>query len=189
MKILSSVQMKAAEKFAAECGISPLRLMENAGTAAIRFIRERIDVSGVQFTVVCGSGNNGGDGFVAARKLIENGARVSVILAFGTPISMDASEMLERLKNMSPKIIDYSFQRQDSINALSGCGYIVDALFGTGLSGVAAGNAEELIRAVNAAGKIVFALDMPSGANADTGEVAGSCVLADYTIAFAAPKT
>jgi hydroxyethylthiazole kinase-like uncharacterized protein yjeF len=191
MRIVTSSQIKVAEKFAADSGISSLRLMENAGTAAVKFIRDTVMVSNASFVVICGQGNNGGDGFVAARKLLEHGAIVKVILACGLPKTIDATEMLERLKILFVKIYDFNVQPQECFSAVNECNYIVDAIFGTGFKGNVQGNLTTLIEAINNSKnkKKIFSLDMPSGANADTGEISGECIKADYTITFAAPKT
>ena len=188
MRIVTSTQIKVAEKYASDSGISSLRLMENAGVAAVRFIRDTVVVTDFSFVVICGSGNNGGDGFVAARKLIEHGAKVKVILANGLPKTVDATEMFERLKSELVKFYDFNVLTQECFDAINQCDYIVDAIFGTGFKGDIRSNFKMLIEAINTSKSQVFSLDMPSGANADTGEVVGECVMADYTITFAAPK-
>lgn len=181
--------MKEAERYAYQNGISGIRLMENAGAAAARFIRTTVTVSGAPVVVVCGKGNNGGDGFVTARKLYENGAEVTVVLAMGEPATPDAAEMLERLKGLGVLVLDYGTQPNDCFDCLKESSYIVDAIFGTGFKGAAEDGAAALIEEMNASESKIFALDMPSGADADTGAVGGACVHADYTISFAAPKT
>ncbi|MDR3552148.1 MAG: NAD(P)H-hydrate dehydratase [Clostridia bacterium] len=188
MKIITCEQMKLAESAAVEYGISTMRLMENAGAAAARFIRDTVAVSGAEITVLCGRGNNGGDGFVAARKLMENGARVSVVLACGVPASPEATEMLERLRDLDLSIVDYTAEPQQCLKLIASSDHIVDAVFGTGFHGVIEGPLEALFEAVRAGSAKIFAIDMPSGANADTGEVTANCIRADYTITFAAPK-
>jgi hydroxyethylthiazole kinase-like uncharacterized protein yjeF len=188
MRIVTSSQIKVAEKYAADSGISSLRLMENAGAAAVRFIRDTVVITNVPFVVICGRGNNGGDGFVAARKLIEHGAIVKVILASGLPKTTDATEMFERLKSQLVKFYDFNIQAQECFDAITQCEYIVDAIIGTGFINDIQSNLTMLIEAINKSKKQVFSLDMPSGANSDTGEIIGECVKADYTIAFAAPK-
>jgi hydroxyethylthiazole kinase-like uncharacterized protein yjeF len=190
VKIVTSSQIKVAEKYAADNGISYLRLMENAGTAAARFIRDTVKVQNMSFIVICGRGNNGGDGFVAARKLSEQGANVKVILACGQPKTIDATEMFDRIKDLLLKIYDFNVYPQECISVIQECNYIVDAIFGTGFKGDAQGNLTTLIETINnnKNNKKIFSLDMPSGANADTGEIGDVCVKADFTITFAAPK-
>lgn len=189
MRIITSSQMKEAERYAYENGISGIRLMENAGAAAARFIRTTVTISGAPVVVVCGKGNNGGDGFVTARKLNENGAEVTVVLAMGEPATADAAEMLERLKGLGVLVLDYHSQSNDCVDCLKESSFIVDAIFGTGFKGAAEGEVATVIEEMNTSVSKIFALDMPSGADADTGAVGGACVRADYTISFAAPKT
>jgi NAD(P)H-hydrate epimerase len=181
--------MREMENIALDCGISSLRLMENAGSAAARCIRETLPVAGKRCTVLCGRGNNGGDGFVVARRLLEFNAQVTVIIACGSPCTPEATDMFERLSSLRPVIIDAS-QTQRCITALKGSDIIVDAVFGTGFRGVVTeSQLTAFFDAVNVSGAQVFSLDMPSGANADTGEVAGVCIKAGYTVTFGAPKT
>lgn len=189
MRIVTCEQMKQAENAAAQSGISPLRLMENAGSAAARFIRETVDVTKARFTVVCGRGNNGGDGFVTARKLMENGAEVSTVLAAGAPSTPDASEMLERLRGLYVKVLDYTAQPDECAALIKGSPYLIDAVFGTGYHVGPMEGYTALFKAINNSNAKIFALDMPSGADADTGAVSPSCIRADYTVSFAAPKT
>lgn len=188
MLIVTCAQMKEMERTAIDGGISSLRLMENAGSAAARHIRETFNVSGKRCTILCGSGNNGGDGFVVARKLLEQDADVSVILACGYPKTPEAQEMLDRLNTRQSVAID-SHQMSRCAAKISSSDIIVDAVYGTGFHGVITDETvKHLFAEVNAANSYVFALDMPSGANADTGEISDGCIRANETIAFAAPK-
>lgn len=188
MRIVTCAQMRKMEKAAIDCGISALRLMENAGSAAARCIRESVPVAGKRCVILCGRGNNGGDGFVVARRLLESNAQVTVIMACGTPATAEAADMFERLSSLRPLVIDAS-QTERCIASLTNAEIIVDAVFGTGFRGSV--NDERLtlfFETINKSGAHVFSLDMPSGANADTGEVDGAYIKADCTIAFAAPK-
>lgn len=187
MNIVTCGQMREIESYAIDGGISSLRLMENAGSAAARFIRETTQIHGRRCVVICGSGNNGGDGYVVARRLIDAGAYVTVLNACGEPKSSEAQEMHERLLNLSPDIISAS-QTGLCLNAIRSSDIIVDAVFGTGFHGAASGTPARFLEEASKSGAVVFSLDMPSGANADSGEVPGTCVKADYTITFAAPK-
>jgi len=189
MLIVTCTQMKEMENIAIDNGISSLRLMENAGSAAARCIRETMPVSGKRCIVICGRGNNGGDGFVVARKLLELSAQVTVIMAGGSPVTSEAIEMFDRLRSLRPVIVDTS-QMERCMSTIRGSEVIVDAVYGTGFHGtVKDTGVASLIAAVNDSKAQVFALDMPSGANADTGEVIGGCIAADTTVTFGAPKT
>lgn len=188
MRIVTCAQMRNMEKISIDYGISALRLMENAGSAAARCIRETIPVQGKRCVILCGRGNNGGDGLVVARRLLEYNTDVTVVLACGTPNTPDSAEMFERLSSLRPVIISAS-QSERCVAALQNADIIIDAVFGTGFHGAVTDERLQLFfDTVNENKAYVFSLDMPSGANADTGEVEGASVKADCTIAFAAPK-
>lgn len=188
MRVVTCGQMRNMEKSAIDSGISSLRLMENAGSAAARYIRETLPVSGKKVTVLCGKGNNGGDGFVVARKLLELNARVTVILTNGMPNSDESKDTFEKLSNLNPVVIDIS-QTERCFKFISQSEVIVDAVFGTGFHGaVSDEKLTSLFTAVNQSKAQVFSLDMPSGASAETGKVEENCIKADYTITFGAPK-
>ena len=192
MRIVTCSQMKQAEQYAIENGVSALRLMENAGTAAARVIRETVRPDGAAALVICGRGNNGGDGFVVARKLHEAGFAACALLAAGDPHTPDAAEMLERLNGLPVTVVRGA--DADRLQHLLGrATLVVDALFGTGFRGRPSDEAAAVIglinRAVQAKSMPVFSLDMPSGADADSGEVPGACIAADTTVAFGAAKT
>ena len=187
MKIIDRQTMKNAEELAYKSGISYLRLMENAGTATARFIRETLPVNQKSVVVVCGQGNNGGDGFVAARKLFENSAKVSVILAGGIPYTKDAKAMFERLGD-EITVIDY-LDFEDTCNRLIlNCDILVDAVFGTGFSRAPDNITKRLFETMNESNATTFSVDIPSGIVCDTGEIKTTCVKADYTITFQALK-
>jgi len=189
MRIVTCAQMREMESIALDSGISALRLMENAGSAAARCIRETLPVAGKRCTVICGHGNNGGDGFVVARRLLESNAQVTVLMACGSPGTTESADMFERLSSLRPVIIDAS-QTQRSIIAIKSSDIIVDAVFGTGFrEAVIEPRLTDLFEAINNSGAEIFSLDMPSGANADTGEISGACIKACCTVTFGAPKT
>ena len=189
MKIITCEKMKEAEAYAINSGISASRLMENAGSASARYIRGVMPLLNVRCTVICGRGNNGGDGFVAARRLVETGAQINVILACGKPQTNDAAGMLERLEDISVAVLDYNRDRRRCVGLIAQSEVIIDSVFGTGFHGCADETMSELFGYINSSRAKVFALDMPSGANASSGAVEGACVRADYTITFAAAKT
>lgn len=190
MKIATAAQMKEFDRRASDdFGVPGIVLMENAGREVFEAAREALgDPRGKRVTVVAGRGNNGGDGFVAARRLIEAGALVSVYL-LGRPdeVRGDAKANLDILLDSGVPIPIVSAAEELS-SSLCCCDLIVDAIFGTGLSGEVAGLASEVIRAVNASGIPVISVDVPSGLDADSGSVLGDCVRADRTVTFALPK-
>jgi NAD(P)H-hydrate epimerase len=171
-EILTNDQMSRADAFAVAAGTPSLTLMENAGRAVAEFIaaRYRPWVS----VVLCGPGNNGGDGFVVARLLAEKGFDVRV--ACNLISSPDAQAMAE--KWTGPRL-------PLSAAALNGATLIVDALFGAGLSRPLEGAARETVEAVNQSGLPVVAIDVPSGVAGNSGKVLGSlAVKAETTVTF-----
>ena len=188
MRFFTKEQVRLAEEKSVELGMSWLRLMENAGSAASRVIRETYETTGKKFAVVCGGGNNGGDGYVVARKLRESGAAVAVIQVDGGPKTANAMEMYTRCADYGIRIVSFADADQDAVLLLKKADYIVDAIFGTGFRGAAEGRADEIIRYINLAPGKVISLDLPSGADCDSGRVEGACVEADLTVSFTVLK-
>ncbi|MBR6572187.1 MAG: NAD(P)H-hydrate dehydratase [Clostridia bacterium] len=183
MKIIDRQTMLQAEEMAFASGISYLRLMENAGVAVARVIRETVDVKNKNAVVVCGAGNNGGDGFVVARKLFENFATVSVVLVGGTPSTHNAKENFEKLSG-DIKILDYTKFSDTCNNLILNCDILVDAVFGTGLSREPDSLITRLFGIMSKSSATTFSVDLPSGVVCDTAEIKTSCVKADYTVTF-----
>ncbi len=178
-----AAEQRALDEWAIdERGIPSLELMERAGTGLADLVDEL--VVGGEVAVVCGKGNNGGDGYVAARVLRERGRTVRVLaLAPVDELSGDALENARRLPGDPPS--------EFSASRLEGAAGVVDAIFGTGFSGEPREPAASAIAAVNEAadaGAVVVACDMPSGVNGSTGEVAGAAVRARATATFHASK-
>lgn len=164
-----------------ELGIPGALLMENAGRAISEKVLQLAGEEDKSVLVVCGKGNNGGDGFAAARHLMENSVQTTVISLFRTD---------NILKNFTEIIYFEDIPEQTFRELVSSSDIVVDAVFGTGLNTEVRGFEREVIDIINeySEGDIVSA-DIPSGINADTGEVMGSAVVADYTVSFHAPKT
>jgi ADP-dependent NAD(P)H-hydrate dehydratase / NAD(P)H-hydrate epimerase len=164
-----------------ERGIRGLELMERAGSGLSDLVSARVPEG--RIAVVCGKGNNGGDGFVVARLLRERGREVRVLtVAAVEELHGDARSNAERLPGSPPE----PFQPA----ALQGAAGIVDAVLGTGFTGTPHGHAAGAIDAINAAGDaaVVIACDVPSGVNGSTGEIEGAAVRADATATFHAGK-
>ena len=162
-----------------ERGIASLELMERAGSGLAQLAMRRAPEG--QLAVVCGKGNNGGDGYVAARVLREQGRDVRVLaLAPTDELRGDALTNAQRLPGETPE--------QFSSQALSGAVAVIDAILGTGFSGEPHGAAADAIEALNESDAITVACDVPSGVDASTGEVVGAAVRAQATATFHAPK-
>jgi NAD(P)H-hydrate epimerase len=137
--------------------------------------------------VVCGKGNNGGDGLVVVRRLGELGVEAEALLLFpASELSADARANHERLASAAGAIAEVGVDELGE--RLDGSGAVVDALLGTGFSGNPRSPLDAAIEAINAAESPVIAVDVPSGVDASTGEVAGACVRADATVTFHAAK-
>lgn len=191
MRILTSEQMKAVEKYAADFGMSYQRMMENAGSACARNIRnilERDNITGKKIIVVCGKGNNGGDGFVIARKLAENGYKVCVLLASGYPSSAEATYMYKLALDLSIPTIWFEADRAKAIKTIHSADIIVDAVFGFSFYGNLSEDMEYLFREMNSADGVRFSVDLPSGVYCDSGYYAKNCFKADYTVAISSLK-
>lgn len=162
-----------------ERGIPSLDLMERAGEGVAHVV-ERLVPDG-PVTVVCGKGNNGGDGLVVAR-LLRHPTRDVAVVCIGSPeeLSRDARANLERLPGAPP----LPFGEQAATEAIDHAEVVVDALLGTGFAGVPHGQVREAIEAVNDAGKPVVSIDVPSGVDASTGVVAGVAIAAECTVTF-----
>jgi len=171
--LLTPTEMSRADQLAAESGVPTITLMENAGRAVADAIRDRFERT--ETLVLCGPGNNGGDGYVVARLLREAGWPVRVA-AFGdvTKLKGDAAEMAGR----------WSGPVEAAEGTIGGAGLIVDALLGAGLDRDVSGPLAELIEAVNGAGVDVVAVDVPSGLDGASGQVRGVTVEADLTVTF-----
>lgn len=195
MKVLTAAEMREVDRLTTDrCGIPGLTLMENAGTSVAEFVREKVpNLERRRVIVFCGKGNNGGDGFVVARKLRDAGCNVSVYLV-ADPKEMrgDAAANRDTWKKSGGEthVVSDAAGMAPAKAALGSADIIIDALLGTGTRGPVEGLLREAIEAMNARRpeQTVVAVDIPSGANADTGEVGSVAVDADYTVTFTAPK-
>lgn len=169
-----------------ECGMPGVLLMENAGRGAAELVLRQ---SPQHVVVCCGKGNNGGDGFVIARRLDNAGVTAEVILFAGPrDITGDAAIMLAILRHTRVPINEYS-DTVDLRRRFAASDWIIDALFGTGLTGPARPPFDEAIMAINDSGKRVLAVDIPSGLDCDTGRPMGAAIRATMTATFVAAKT
>lgn len=174
-ELLTPAEMAQADATAIQGGISGFTLMEAAGAAvaatAVGMLKDRAKIA-----VFCGPGNNGGDGFIAARELKKAGHEVRLYLEGSkSSLSGDAEK--------AARVWDGPVLKPD-ISAVDGVDLVIDALFGAGLSRAIEGTAAELVNAINSSGKPVLAIDVPSGLDGATGETRGTAVAAKYTVTF-----
>ena len=178
-ELLTTLQMADADRLAVEGGVASLELMENAGRAVAEITLKtatELVRPNARIVVLCGPGNNGGDGFVAARHLRDRGFDVRVfLLGDRSALKGDAAEMARRW----PVPI-----RVASPDALQSMSIVIDALFGAGLSRPLSGEAAELVEAVNASGIPVISVDVPSGLDGTTGQATGPVIKARKTVTF-----
>ena len=189
MKVSTVAQMRAMDRAAGErYGIPETLLMENAGIAAFEALRNEIEVAGRSFVVFAGIGNNGGDGFVVARKIHSAGGSVKVFILGDTSRYKGAArinlDIIEKMPIPVSEVTNARTIRRD----LAGADVIIDAIFGTGLTREVEGINRQVIEAVNASGKFVLSLDIPSGVAGYTGRIMGCAVRADLTVTFGLPK-
>ena len=179
-------EMRALDAWAIHTeGVPSLELMERAGAEVTRAVTAIAPNRPVR--IVCGKGNNGGDGLVVARLLAQAGlAAEALLLSDPGELSPDAQANLERLAGTSAM-----WRRIDAAElpaALEGSDVVVDAMLGTGFEGVPRAPLDAAIEAVNSASAPVVAVDVPSGVNASTGEVEGACIRAGVTVTFHGAK-
>lgn len=186
MKVLTAAEMRGVDARTIELGIPGIVLMENAACRVVEFLAERFaPLEEQRIAVVCGKGNNGGDGMAIARQLHVRFPEAALrIELFFEPAELSG----DAAANYKMMTAAGAFRQDDS--ALQPT-LVLDAVLGTGITGAAKGRALEGIRRVNALGDqgaTVVAVDIPSGLPSDSGAAAGESVVADYTVTFTAPK-
>lgn len=202
MRVCTVNEMRNLDRTAIrEYGIPGELLMENAGEAVyfailMEFGRDSLDpldgsgpgIEGLRFTILCGGGHNGGDGFVVARKLRSSGGEVRVIV-LSDPSRYDEAPSLhlEMVRKMGIHVA-VKPPMEEIAASLAWSHIVVDAMLGTGLSHEVGGVYREVIEKVNAAPRPVVAVDIPSGVDGDTGRILGVAVAADLTVTFGLPK-
>ena len=190
MKIVTAAEMREIDRATSQrFGVPSLTLMENAGTAVAEFVVPNTRLQ-ARIGVICGKGNNGGDGFVAARKLKAAGREVRVVLlAEPSELRGDAAEMFSKLP-IAPIIVPSSEElKREQARAVFESEVLLDAILGTGFKPPVSGLYAEAIRLLNASSAPVVAVDIPSGADADVmGEQTGAVARADAVVTFTAPR-
>jgi hydroxyethylthiazole kinase-like uncharacterized protein yjeF len=202
MKIVTSAEMRGIDRVTSErFGVPSLTLMENAGSAVAEFALTSYPQAKT-FGVICGKGNNGGDGFVAARKLQQAGREVRLLLlADPTELHGDAAANFARLqknsvsretasdKSNSGSLIIFNAWGDPAFREVFSCDVLIDAILGSGFRPPVGGLYAEAIAKINAAIAPVVAVDIPSGADADVmGDQTGAVARADAIVSFTAPR-
>jgi NAD(P)H-hydrate epimerase len=185
--------MREADRFTIhEIGIPSLVLMENAGRQVVAAIEAGYEpqLNG-RIAVLCGRGNNGGDGFVVARTLMQRGVDCAVfVLGAVAEVRGDARVNLDILGRLGASVVEINDEQAWELHfsEIAQCSLIVDAIFGTGLQQAVRGMLETVIADVNGSGIPVVSIDLPSGLSADTPRLVGDCIDASMTVTLAAPK-
>ncbi len=191
MRLPTSEQMAAIDRRAEqEFGVPTLLLMEGAGRGIATVALLMTSAQRPSVAVVSGKGNNGGDGLVAARLLRGSGWRATaVLLAREADLTRDAAANLLAARTAGVEVANLDSTSLPGLRAvLAGADLVIDALFGTGFRGPAVGLAARAIEAINACGKPILSVDVPSGVNSDTGAVDGPAVRATATVTMGLPK-
>jgi NAD(P)H-hydrate epimerase len=193
MRILNAAQMRQADRYTIEeIGIPSLVLMENAGRQVVAAMEAAHETRlAGRVAVLCGRGNNGGDGFVVARTLIQRGIDASVfVLGSVADVRGDARINLDILGRLGVTVVEVGDEQTWELHfsEISQCTLIVDAIVGTGLTSPLGGMMETVVADVNASGIPIVAIDLPSGLSADTPHLIGDCIDASMTVTLAAPK-
>lgn len=186
MKLLGQKEIRRLEEQAALAGVSLEQLMENAGLALAHEILHRLEpAAGKRALLLCGRGNNGGDGFVCARALLSHDMEAAVLLVQGEPETGLAKAAFSRLP---PKVAVWRREEADCEALMREAEVIVDAVFGFGFHGALPPELSALFSAAERCGALRLSADLPSGCCCDTGEADGGSFRADVTVTFTAPK-
>ncbi|HEC77531.1 MAG TPA: NAD(P)H-hydrate dehydratase [candidate division WOR-3 bacterium] len=191
MRIVTNSEMKKIDEWAIKkLKIPGIVLMENAGQGCVNVLEEYYSLENLNVLIICGKGNNGGDGFVIARHLQNRGASPEIILTGkGTLLKGDALVNYRLAKRAGMKIHETTEIKKIKriINSLQPM-VIIDALFGTGFKGAPKKFYAELFDIINNSNVFVFSVDIPSGVNGDDGQFEKTCVVADVTATMCLPK-
>ncbi|MFN7977934.1 MAG: NAD(P)H-hydrate dehydratase [Vicinamibacterales bacterium] len=193
LRVLTARQMREADRRTIdEIGLPSIVLMENAGRQVVAALESLVDdLPARRLAVVCGTGNNGGDGFVVARALFQRGHEPAVLLiGSAADVRGDARINLEVLGNLGVPVVEVadasSWELHGSL--ATGADVVIDALMGTGLSRALTGLHETIVADINASEAAVVAVDLPSGLSADTPDLIGPAIHASLTVTLGAPK-
>src|SRR6478609_4182933 len=193
MRVLNTQQMREADRRTIEdIGLPSIVLMENAGRQTVAAMEAAFEeLASSHVGVLCGRGNNGGDGFVVARTLAQRGIEATVfLLGSVSDVRGDARTNLEILGRVGVTVVEITDAQEWELHfsEISECDLIVDAIVGTGFHGPLTGLLESVVADVNGLGVPVVAIDLPTGVSADSHELEGEAIEASMTVTLAAPK-
>ncbi|MGL4655356.1 MAG: NAD(P)H-hydrate dehydratase [Sarcina sp.] len=187
MKLFKAEQVRQIDKYCIEeLGISSQILMENAGTSVLK----HLDLNKENFTVVCGVGNNGGDGLVIARHLIALDKSVDIFIV--GELNKATNDFIQKKIILEKLQVKIKYIEKNNIleltESLKRADIVLDSIFGTGLKRVVEGLFKRVIEEINGLSKYTIGVDLPSGMDSDTGEVKGICVICNRTVTFGCYK-
>ena len=193
MRVLNAKQMRAVDRQTIDdIGVASLVLMENAGRQVVAALESLIeDLPSRRVVALCGTGNNGGDGFVVARTLQQRGIDVAVVVVGATAdVHGDARVNLDIIGRLGVPIVEVADAQSWELHAptVTSADIVVDALMGTGLSRALTGLHDTVVADLNGSPATVVSIDLPSGLSADTNDLIGPAVQADITVTLGAPK-
>jgi NAD(P)H-hydrate epimerase len=193
--MMSRDEVRAFDAWAInELGIPGVVLMENAGRSCAEFIKKELaGVTNPKVCIFCGTGNNGGDGYVIARHLLNSAFEVVVVICGDrNKVKGDAKTNLDVLEGLGRSIEQLNLDNSDIPSRVktfaAGADMLVDGLFGTGLNGQLSDEYKQLIESINSQHRPILAVDIPSGLDCDAGEPLGAAIRASYTVTFVAVK-
>jgi hydroxyethylthiazole kinase-like uncharacterized protein yjeF len=193
--VMSRDEVRAFDAWAInELGIPGVVLMENAGRSCAEFIKKELaGVTNPKVCIFCGTGNNGGDGYVIARHLLNSAFEVVVVICGDrNKVKGDAKTNLDVLEGLGRSIEQLNPDDGDIPGRVktfaADADMLVDGLFGTGLSGQLSDEYKQLVESINAEHRPILAVDIPSGLDCDAGEPLGAAIRASYTVTFVAVK-
>ena len=188
MKILDCRETRELEERAVAYGANYAELMQTAGAAVTCFLRNQFEIKGKKILILCGKGNNGGDGFVVAYRLWEWEANVTIALLDGLPQTDLARQTLANIRNTTIQTLSLQDDEGEIDAAILEADLIVDAVYGIGFRGAIPEKMRPVFFAVNDVKVPVVAVDIPSGLNGDTGRIEGVHIKANHTITFSTKK-
>ncbi len=181
MKVFTKSEIEFLELEAVRSGLSLYDIMEKAGAAVAAYIVKSMSIKGKDIVVLCGKGNNGGDGFVCARRLAQVGAKVEVVLVCGNPDTDMAKKAFDKLQD-NVKVSKWNNRKLETETKIEEAEIVVDAIFGLGYHGEMDDDISRVIHSANKNKGFKIAIDIPSGSECDTGKVVGVCFKAEVTI-------